>query len=71
MAATLKAIEATVSADGVVTMAEPIFRPCRAVLTLLVDEKILNAVTRAAMDEPTEDLPRYTSASQAKAALGI
>ena len=71
MAATLKAIEATVSADGVVTTAEPIFRPCKAVLTLLVDEKILNAVTRAAMDEPTEDLPRYTSASQAKAALGI
>jgi hypothetical protein len=71
MAATLKTIEATVSADGVVTTAEPIFGPCKAVLTLLVDEKIPNAVTQAAMDEPTEDLPRYTSASQAKAALGI
>jgi len=71
MAASLKTIQATVSADGVVTTAEPIYGPCVAVITLLVDEKIPNAVTRAAMDEPNEDLPRYPTASQAKAALGI
>ncbi len=71
MAASLRTIEATVSADGVVTTAEPVFGPCKAVLTLLIDEKVPNAVTRAAMDESSDDLPRYTNASQAKAALGI
>jgi hypothetical protein len=71
MAATLKTIEATVSAEGVVTTAEPIFGPCKAVLTLLVDEKIPNAETLAAMNEPNEGLPRYKTTSQAKAALGI
>jgi hypothetical protein len=70
MATALKTIHATVSADGVVTTEEPIWGPCKAVITLLVDEKIPNAVTRAAMDEPTEGLPRYTAA-EAKAALGI
>jgi hypothetical protein len=54
-----------------VTTAEPILGPCEAVITLLVEDKIPNAVTRAAMDESTGDLPRYPSASQAKAALGI
>jgi hypothetical protein len=71
MPASLKTIRATVSADGVVTTAEPILGPCEAVITLLVEDKIPNAVTRAAMDESTGDLPRYPSASQAKAALGI
>ncbi len=71
MAAALKTIQATVSADGVVTTQEPIWGPCGAVVTLLVEEKIPNAVTRAAMDEPTDDLPRYATAAEAKAALGI
>ena len=71
MAASLKTIEATVSADGVVTTAEPIFGPCKAVLTLLVDEKVPNAVTRAAMDETDEDLPRYNTMKDIRATLGI
>lgn len=71
MAATLRAIEATVSADGVVILAEPVTGPCKAVLTLLVEERIPNAATLAAMNEPIDELPRYRSAEGAKAALGI
>ena len=71
MAASLRAIEATVSADGVVTLAEPVIGPCKAVLTLLVEDRIPNAVTLAAMDEPLDDLPRYHTAADAKASLGI
>jgi hypothetical protein len=70
MAAALKTIHATVSADGLVTLSEPVSGPCKAVLTLLVEEWTPNAVTLAAMNEPTEDLPRYTAA-EAKAALGL
>jgi hypothetical protein len=71
MAATLKTIHATVSADGIVTTQEPIWGPCEAVITLLVEERIPNAVTRAAMDESDEDLPRYTKMEDIKATLGI
>lgn len=53
------------------TTAEPIFGPCVAVITPLIDKMLPNAVTRAAMDEPSKDLPSYPTASQAKAALGI
>ncbi len=71
MSASLKAIEATVSADGVITLAEPVAGPCKAILTLLVENPEPNSTTRAAMDEPIDDLPRYRSALEAKAALGI
>lgn len=71
MSASLKAIQATVSEDGTITLAEPVYGPCKAVLTLLVEEPEPNATTRAAMDEPSEGLTRYPTASQAKAALGI
>ena len=71
MAATLRTIEATVSADGVVTLAEPVTGPCKAVITVLVEEWTPNAVTQAAMNEPIDDLPRFRSPQEAKAALGI
>ncbi len=71
MAASLRSIEATVSADGVVTLAEPVTGPCKAVITLLIDEWIPNSTTLEAMGEPTEELPRYRSAEKAIAALGI
>ena len=71
MAASLRVIEATVSEDGTVTLAEPVKGPCKAVLTLLVEQPEPNSDTRAAMDEPTEGLPRFKSASEAKNALGI
>jgi hypothetical protein len=71
MAASLRTIEATVSADGVVTLAEPVTGPCKAVVTLLVEEWIPNPETLEAMEEPTDDLPRYSSSEKAIAALGI
>ena len=71
MSASLKAIQATVSEDGVVTLAEHVTGPCKAVLTLLVEEPVPNAETLAAMNEPDDDLPRYATASEAKAALGL
>jgi len=71
MAASLRTTEATVTADGVVTLAEPVTVPCKAVVTLLVEEWIPNPETIKAMEEPTDDLPRYSSAEKAIAALGI
>jgi hypothetical protein len=71
MAASLRTIEATVTADGVVTLAEPVTGPCKAVVTLLVEEWIPNPETIKAMEEPTDDLPRYSSAEKAIAAPGI
>lgn len=58
MAATLKAIQATVSADSVVTRAKPVAGPRKAVVTVLVDEWTPNALTLAAMSEPVDELPR-------------
>lgn len=71
MSASLRAIQATVSEEGVVTLAEHVVGPCKAVLTLLVEEPTPNAVTLAAMNESNDGLPRYANASEAKAALGI
>ncbi len=71
MAASLRAIEATVSEDGTVTLAEHVTGPCKAVLTLLVEEPTPDATTLEAMNEPSEGLERYKTASQAKASLGI
>jgi hypothetical protein len=71
MAVTLRAIEATVSADGVVTFAEPIIGPAKAFITVLVDEWTPNAETLAAMNEPVEGLPRYKTMEDIRATLGI
>ncbi len=69
MSAILKTVEATVAADGTVTLAEPVAGPARAVLTLIVEEPEPNAATCAAMDEPLAGLPRFTSPEALKAGL--
>ena len=70
MPARLKTIEATVSEDGIVTLAEPVSGPARAVLTLLIEEQTEpNATTRDAMNEPLEDLPRFASVASLKTDL--
>ena len=71
MAAVLKTVHATVSADGTVTLDEPVAGPTMAVLTFLVEEWVPNAETLEAMAEPIEALPRHHSAKAAKSALGI
>jgi hypothetical protein len=71
MSPSLRAIQATVSEDGVVTLAEHVTGPCKAVLTLLVEDPTPNTETFAAMNEPSVGLTRYPNASQAKAVLGI
>jgi hypothetical protein len=74
MATVLKTVHATVSADGAVTLAEPVVGPAMAVVTFLAhveDEWIPNAETLEAMGESIETLPRHHSAKAAKAALGI
>lgn len=71
MSASLKTVEATVSEEGIVTLAEHVTGPCKAFLTLLIEEPTPNATTLEAMNEPSEGLQRYKTASQAKAALGI
>ena len=70
MSATLKTVEATVSADGVVTLCEPVTGPARAVVTLLIEDPAEpNAATREAMNEPLEGLPRFSSVNALKADL--
>jgi hypothetical protein len=71
MAAALKAIAANVSADGVVTLSEPVHGPCKAIVTLLIEDCTPNAETLAAMDEAVEDLPRYSNTAEAKATLRL
>ena len=71
MSASLKTVEATVSEEGIVTLAEHVTGPCKAVLTLLIEEPTPNAATLEAMNEPSQGLQRYKTASQARAALGI
>jgi hypothetical protein len=61
MSASLKAIEATVSSEGIVTLSEPVFGPARAILTLIVEDPQPNAETRAAMLESTEGLPTFSN----------
>ena len=71
VAAILKTVHATISADGTVTLDEPVAGPTMAVLTFLVEEWVPNAETLEAMAEPIEALPRHHSAKAAKSALGI
>ena len=61
MAATLKTVEATIEADGTVSLAEPLTGPARAVITVLIDDLEPNAITVAAMEESWELLPRHSS----------
>jgi hypothetical protein len=68
--AILKTVEAIVSEDGTVTLAEPVTGPARGVLTFLVEEPAEpSATTREAMDEPLENLPRFASVDALKADL--
>ena len=69
MSATLKTIAATVSADGTITPAEPVTGPARAVLTVLVEQPEPNGLTRGAIAEPLEDLPRFDTVAALKADL--
>ena len=70
MPATLKTVEAIVSEDGTVTLAEPVTGPARAVLTLIIEEPAEpNATTEQAMNESLEGLPRFASVDALKAEL--
>ena len=69
MSASLRTVEATVSPEGIVTLSEPVFGPARAILTLLVEDSEPNADTRAAMNEPVEGLPRFTTVDDLMAHL--
>jgi hypothetical protein len=80
MATTLRAIKATVSADGVVTLAEPVRGPSKAVLTLLVEEDFepdapddeeLEAMLEAEGDRQTGNRDAFTSLAALKAELAI
>ncbi len=79
MAATLRAIEATISADGVVTLAEPVKGPGRAVLTLLVEDMEsdepdageLEAMLEAEADRTAGNRDAFTSMADLKAKLAI
>jgi len=69
MAATLKTIQASVSADGILTLAEPVTGPALAVVTLLVEEPEPNETTLEALDEPLAGLPRFATIAALKADL--
>lgn len=61
MSVTLKTIKATLNPDGSLDMGDPvpIIEPTEVLITIAVEDKIPNAVTRAAMEEPREGLPRF------------
>lgn len=65
----LKTVEATVAEDGTITPAEPLTGPARAVVTLLIEQSDPTAVTRAAMAEPLEALPRFATLDELRAEL--
>jgi hypothetical protein len=69
MGAILKTIDATVSADGTVTLAEKITGPAKAVLTLLVEEPEANEETLEAIAEPITGLPRFSNLTALRADL--
>ena len=79
MAATLRTIQASVSADGVVTLDEPVSGPRRAILTLIEDEaeenhpdaEELQAMLEAEADHAAGNREAFTSLSDLKAKLGI
>jgi hypothetical protein len=63
MGASLKTVEAIVEADGTVRLRQPmrLSGPTSAVVTFLVRDEEPNELTRQAMDEPIEGLPRFES----------
>ena len=69
MAAILKTIDASVSADGTITLAEAVTGPAKAVLTLLIEEPEANKKTLQAIAEPLSGLPRFASLAALKADL--
>ncbi len=71
MSVTLKAIKATLNPDGSFQMDTPFpFEiPTEVIVTIAIEEKIPNAVTRAAMDEPKEGLQGYTDIDELMLAL--
>jgi len=71
MSVTLKAIKATLNPDGSFQMDTPFpFEvPTEVMVTIAVEEKTPNAVTRAAMEEPKEGLPRFETVEALMAEL--
>ena len=69
MAAILRTIDALVSADGTITLAETVTGPAKAVLTLLIEEPVANDETLEAIAEPLSGLPRFASLDALKADL--
>jgi hypothetical protein len=69
MAATLRTIQASVAADGTVSLAEKITGPAKAVLTLLVEEPEANEETAAAIAEPVAGLKRFETLADLKSDL--
>lgn len=61
MAAILRTIDASVSADGTITLAETVTGPAKALLTVLIEESEANEETLEAIAEPLADLPRFAS----------
>lgn len=79
MAATLRTIQASVSADGIVTLDKPVSEPRRAILTSIEDEaeenhpdaEELQAMLEAEADRAAGNREAFTSLSDLKAKLGI
>ena len=79
MPTTLRAIQATVSADGVVTLDVPVKGPSRAILTLMVEEgeenepdaDELESMLEAEADRKTGNLEAFTSMADLRAKLGF
>ena len=71
MSVTLKAIRATLNPDGSLDLDYPMSvpEPVEVMVTIAVEEKIPNAVTRAAMEEPKEGLPRFETVEALMAEL--
>lgn len=63
MAASLKTLDAVVEADGTVRLRQPVrlSGPAAAVVTILVHDDEPNEVTRQAIEEPIDGLPRFES----------
>ena len=70
----LKAIPATVSPGGTVTLSEPVELdgPADAIVTIAVESAVAHdptELTRLAMEETVEKLPRFATAAALKADL--
>jgi len=78
---TLKAIEATVSPDGRISMAEPFVfsKPTKVILTVMIDEddedefteEEIAAIMEAKADRESGNMDAFVPMSEVKARLGI